>query len=238
MTTPASNTSSGTNPAPPPAGGGTPPAAGGAPPAGGQKSGGTFLDQVGDGKPAGGETKPDTKPGDEKGEGKGEGKPGEKAAEPAKLEVKFPEGLKLDETKVKAFTELATKHKLDGAAAQALVDFYAEHSSAQEKAGAEAAEAELKSWNAAIAADKDLGGTNLEATKKHASAALKKFATPELRKLLSETGLGSHPEIVRFVVAVGKADADDSVAGSGGGAPDKSEESFLRNLFPSNFQKG
>lgn len=154
----------------------------------------------------------------------------------AKLELKFPETLKLNEAETKAFAELAgAKLGLDSPKAQALVDWYAERTAAQEKAGLEAAQAELKGWNEAITADKELGGAQLEATKKHATAALKAYATPELRALLSETGLGSHPEVVRFVTKVGKALADDSVAGgAGGSAPDaNSEAAFLEKLFPS-----
>ncbi len=136
---------------------------------------------------------------------------------------------------MKAFTELAGKQGLDSSKAQGIVDFYAETLAAQEKAGLEAAHAELKGWNEAIVADKELGGANIEATKQHASAALKAYATPELRELLQATGLGSHPEVVRFVTKVGKALADDTVAGgTGGSAPDtKSQDAFLANLFPS-----
>lgn len=220
MTTPAANTPPPAAPvAPPPA------AAAGAPPPPAAKPGGTFLDST---IPPPAESKPgEAKP--------GEAKPGEPPPAAAKLEVKFPETLKVDESRAKAFTELAGKLGLDSPKAQGLVDFYAEMGAAQEKSGLEAAQAELKSWNEAIVADKDLGGANIEITKKHATDALKKFATPAFRELLSQTGLGSHPEMVRFVVAVGKAGADDTITnGSGGTASDaQSEESFLKNLFPS-----
>jgi hypothetical protein len=220
---------SGTAATPPPAAGGAapPPAVGGAapPPAAGGAKPGSFLAEAQ--PPSGAEVKPGEKP--------PEGKPAEGAA---KLELKLPDSLKADEAFVKSFTELAgTKLGLDSAKAQALVDFYAERTAASEKAGLEAAEAELKSWHAAIVADKDLGGAQLETTKKHAQAALKSFATPGFRQLLEQTGLGSHLEMVRFIAAVGKANADDTVAGgTGGGAADtKTEDQFLKNLFPSMF---
>lgn len=213
----------------PPAGGTPPPPAAGAagvPPAAGAKPG-TFLDDAAK-PPAGTEG----------------AKAGEKPADPppaaAKLELKLPDSLKADEAFVKSFTELAgTKLGLDSAKAQALVDFYAERTAASEKAGMDAAQAELKGWNDAIVADKELGGANLEATKKHAAAALKAYGTPGFRELLSQTGLGSHPEMVRFVTAVGRAGADDSVAGATGapGGEAKSEDAFLKTLFPSMFGK-
>ena len=67
-----------------------------------------------------------------------------------------------------------------------------------------------------------------------ARRAIERFGTPALRQLLNETGLGNHPEMVRLAVRVGRALAEDSVAGARA-APQatQSEDAVLAVLYPS-----
>jgi len=52
-----------------------------------------------------------------------------------------------------------------------------------------------------------------------AKKALDSFGTPELRTLLNESGIGNHPELIRFMVRAGKAISSDTfVAGERGAA--------------------
>ena len=48
--------------------------------------------------------------------------------------------------------------------------------------------------------------------------ALKAFATPELRELLQKSGLGNHPEIIRFMYRAGKAISTDDYVGASQGS--------------------
>ena len=71
---------------------------------------------------------------------------------------------------------------------------------------------ERAAWAAATIADKEVGGTperHQEAVQV-AARALDQFATPELRKVLHDSGLANHPEMVRFVYRVGMQIGEDS----------------------------
>ncbi|MEC7472463.1 MAG: hypothetical protein VX946_03765 [Pseudomonadota bacterium] len=41
--------------------------------------------------------------------------------------------------------------------------------------------------------------------------AIEKFGSPELRQVLNDSGLGNHPELVKFCHRIGKAISDDSL---------------------------
>jgi len=221
-----------TEPTPPAAPAGTPPAGAATPPPAPAASA-TFLGEppkAGDGA-APAATPPVAEKPPEKGEGE---KPAEKPAEKAKLEVKFAEDLGVSEAQAKAFTELAQSLDLDSAKAQKLVDHYA----ALAKSSREAAEAafveQQQKLRATIEADKELGGANATATRTAAHKALSRFGTPGLTELL-DNGLGNHPDVVRFLAAVGKSIAEDTVSTmkTTNHSGELTEEQLLKQLYPS-----
>jgi hypothetical protein len=55
------------------------------------------------------------------------------------------------------------------------------------------------------------------------------FATPELRTLLNESGLGNHPEIIRAFYRAGKAISEDGFVAGGHKATDKGD---AKRLYP------
>jgi hypothetical protein len=60
-----------------------------------------------------------------------------------------------------------------------------------------------------------------------AKKALDAFGTAELRSLLNESGLGNHPEVIRFMFRAGKAISEDSmVTGNKGEARPAGPRSF------------
>ena len=67
-----------------------------------------------------------------------------------------------------------------------------------------------------------------------ARKAVEQFGTPELRTLLDESGLGSHPEVVRFFYRAGKAIGDDNFVAAGRTAPPggSSEQKHAATLYP------
>ena len=94
-------------------------------------------------------------------------------------------------------------------------------------------------WVDEVKADKDLGGANFDANLKQGQSALRRFGSEALTKLLDDSGLGSHPEFVRLFAKVGKAIAEDSVAGTTGGTrQDSSEQQILQQLYPKMFENG
>jgi len=77
-------------------------------------------------------------------------------------------------------------------------------------------------------------GADFEKTLTHAQRAVQKFGGEALATRLRETGMGDLPELVRAFAAIGKAMAEDTVAGgvSNGSASDSSE-AWLRKTYPS-----
>lgn len=78
--------------------------------------------------------------------------------------------------------------------------------------------------------DPDIGGDKLTATIAAGNKALAKYGTPALRELLTESGLGNHPEFVRVFAKIGATLSEDTVVtghgGSGGGPRDVADRLF------------
>ena len=87
-------------------------------------------------------------------------------------------------------------------------------------------------WEAAVRADPDLGGAKFDETKRLATLALEKVATPELRGLLHTTGYGSHPEILRLFARLGReaSEPQSMVRPPAGVVPDT--KSHAKALYP------
>lgn len=121
----------------------------------------------------------------------------------------------LDNAVVEKFSEVAKELNLSQEAAQKVLDKMAPVIQARQ---AEQIEAVRKEWGETSAADKEFGGEKLAANLDVAKKALDSFGTPELRALLHESGLGNHPEVIRFMFRAGKAISEDTYVGSSQGA--------------------
>jgi len=118
-----------------------------------------------------------------------------------------PEGYVLDDAEtVTALSDVARELKLDNTAAQKIVD---KMQPALNARAMRQVQAVVDGWEAETRADREIGGGRLDATIADARRALDAYGSPELRKLLGPlsdggTGLGNHPEIVRFFANVGR----------------------------------
>lgn len=168
-------------------------------------------------KPAEGEKKPDEKP----------------AGPPEKYEsFKMPEGFTMDDATVESSTALFKELGLTQENAQKLVDYEIGRMKAATEANQKAlvdywAKTE-KDWISALKASPDIGGPDFEKNMGVAVKAMNRFGTPELRKTLQETRMGSNPDLVRFFHNVGKAISEDAfVSGQPGG-----EKTIEQILYP------
>jgi hypothetical protein len=66
-----------------------------------------------------------------------------------------------------------------------------------------------------LKADKEFGGDNLPATTTACKKVMDQFATPALREYLDASGLGNHPELVKFVANIGKGLSEDTFVKGG-----------------------
>jgi hypothetical protein len=72
-------------------------------------------------------------------------------------------------------------------------------------------DAQLDAWAGDLRKDTEFGGEKYDANVATAIKGLEAVGTPELRQLLDETGLGSHPDVVRAFWKVGQMVADTTV---------------------------
>jgi hypothetical protein len=133
---------------------------------------------------------------------------------PEKYEFALPDGFQMDEEGLAAFSEFAKDLDMPQEAAQKMLEKMGPAMQQRQMAAIEKVQTE---WADASKSDKEFGGAKLDENLAVAKKALDAFGTPELSKLLKETGLGNNPEIIRAFYRAGKAISEDSfVAGSQG----------------------
>lgn len=130
---------------------------------------------------------------------------------PEKYDFKMPEGVELDAAAAEEFSVLAKELKLDQATAQKIADIGAKMAQKQAERHAET----VKGWTTESKADKEFGGDNLQQNLAVAQKAIDTFGSKELKALLVSSGLGNHPEIIRFAYNTGKAISEDGFMRSG-----------------------
>jgi hypothetical protein len=167
----------------------------------------------------------------EGGEKKGE------AGAPAELKIELPEGVVADKETLSWFKDVATEKKLTSEQATAVAAGFV---ALQEKQR-QALDVQQKDWEQTLVNDPEIGGQKWAESKQTALNAVKRFAHGGFVDLLNETGLGSHPDVVRTFIAIGKAIQEDNNASSraGAGQPAQLTEKELNDVrFPSSKDVG
>ena len=175
------------------------------------------------GQPAAEQPKGDAPAGEKPAEQKPEGAPEQYE------EFKFEEGKALSEDMAADVKAIAKELNLPQAQAQKLADLALRKADAAKAAQADALAAARTEWADATRADKEIGGDALPENLGAAKKALDAFGTPELRLMLNESGLGNHPEVIRFMVRAGKAMSEDRIVT---GARQSVETDLAKRMFP------
>lgn len=142
-------------------------------------------------------------------------------------DLKLGENTFLSESNVSEATEFAKTHGLSNEAAQAVLQredlAIANYVSSQ----AEANDVEINSWEKQVREDSVLGGDNLNTTVNNSKLVLDKFGSEEFVGILRSTGYGNHPDVVRFLSAVGASMRDDKlITGKEPGQTKSTEDIF------------
>lgn len=127
----------------------------------------------------------------------------------------LPEGYEINEQQLSELTPLFKDLGLTQEQADKLIAYDAQRALAardgSEQAAIDQRNAQVGEWEQSLRGDKDFGGANFDANVAIAQKALAEFGSPELSTMLKESGLGSHPEVVRFFHRVGKELAEGSL---------------------------
>ena len=161
------------------------------------------------------------KPADDGGE-----KPGDKpAGAPEKYELTLPEGYSLDETTFTKAEPVLRELNLTNEQASKLAGVIAEVRASESEQYAQ----QVQEWGKTVQSDPEIGGKAFEDSVNAARLALATHGTPELKGLLNSTGLGNHPEVVRFFARIGKTipREDKVVSGDRSGSTTRSIEERL-----------
>lgn len=139
--------------------------------------------------------------------------PEAKPADEVTFKAEMPEGVELDQASLDEFSKIVKDQALSPSErAQKLVDLAVK----RETDRAEQFVKTVQGWADTVKADPELGKVENQAA---ARKIVDDFGTPELKQLLESTGMGNHPELVRFVLKVSKAMGEDAVHRSRGDAP-------------------
>lgn len=198
-----------------------------APDSGAAPTGAAPTQDQGTGAPAAG-TEPqgaEPKAGEQTSDDKGA--KGDEPVVPEKYEFTMPDDVELDGPSAEEFSAIAKELKLSQADAQRIADVAIKMQQKQ----AETHVATVKGWADSCKTDKEFGGDNLEQNMSVARKAIDTFGSPELKALLNSSGLGNHPEIVRFAFKAGKAVSEDTFVKSGSRVPTP-ESSLEQRLYP------
>jgi hypothetical protein len=134
---------------------------------------------------------------------------------PEHYEFKPVEGVQFSDEVIGKFSEVAKELNLSQDAAQKMLDQVAPAIARQQYAAIQQLN---EQWVSAVKADKEIGGEKLEANLAIAKKARDAFGNDGLRKLLNDSRIGNHPEMIRFFVRAGQAISEDSFV-SGGTRP-------------------
>ena len=146
-------------------------------------------------------------------------------------DFKAPDGIELDTEVLDDFKATAKELNLPQEAAQRVVDLGIALIQKASDANATLIAEAQQGWITASKTDPEFGGDKLNESLALSRKGLEAVGTPELTKLLDESGLGNHPEVIRAFVKVGKAYSEDGfVSGNGGEAR---SDSAAKRMYPS-----
>lgn len=140
------------------------------------------------------------------------------------------EGIEADEATMDEFKTLAKEENWSQEKAQKLVDL-------QNKAMIRVGDTlkqrwadTQKEWRESTENDKAFGGEKLDESLVFAKSAMKKFGNDAFSEMLESTGMGNHPEVVRFLYKIGKSISEDDIM-AGRAAASKGKDP-AHALFP------
>lgn len=165
---------------------------------------------------------------------------------PEKYDLKLPADSTADPAIVERTAAIARELGLSNEAGQKALDYVlaemATREAAREAAFADANKPGGSAWTERVKAmedialaDPDLGGSpeKLAATVELAKRAMSKFFSPAFATALHETGLGSHPELLRGLAKIGRGMSEGTLVLSGTNDGGPTQEERLARMYPS-----
>lgn len=142
---------------------------------------------------------------------------------PEKYDLKLPEGITLDKAQIEKVEDFAKSLGLTNDEAQHFLDMKTDAVTSYVEQQKQQLNQRITEWEETSKKDPEIGGEKFPQAVEIAKRALGKFANKEFVQMLNESGLGSHPDVIRTFARIGKQMSNDTlVHGSAQAAPDKS----------------
>ncbi len=148
------------------------------------------------------------------------------------IKITLPEGTKINEKLLSAFTDFAKTEKLGNETANKLANLYAGLIKDEDAQIEQVIQKQNQTWAKALEADPEFGGAQLGESKQALARWMKEYGSPELRADLKKFGLDNLPSLVKAIRKSGLGLREDN---SGGGKPNggsKSTSQQLHEWFP------
>ncbi len=153
-----------------------------------------------------------------------------KQGAPEKYEdFKVPEGMELDKNLLEESIPVLKELNLTQEQAQKLVDLQSKYATVQAEKTAQVWKETIDKWTTDSKTDKEFGGTKLNESITVSKLALKEFGNDGFKEMLDFTGIGNHPEMIRFLFKVGKLVKEDGIlhgTNNSGGSKDPAKILF------------
>ena len=152
------------------------------------------------------------------------------------LNIAVPEGMEGFKTDFDAFNaEMGTwlKTNPNATAADALKEAALRQARLASEARNDAVkhfETQVANWEKEAKSDPAYGGADFDKNMAQAVKAIDAFGSDKFKALLNESGLGSHPEVIRFALKAAQGVSESDVVGS---TAVPGDETALRSRYPS-----
>lgn len=117
-------------------------------------------------------------------------------------ELKFPDGVIVDEASSKSFVDIVNEFGIPRTAVAKLIDLQQKTMLANSEAGSRDWAKMQEDWAAEVMKDAEIGGQNWPKVQTQIGGLLDKYGSPELRQAFDLTGAGNNPHVVRFMSKV------------------------------------
>lgn len=158
-----------------------------------------------------------------------DGKPAEAGAPAEYADFQLPEGIEIDADVMTEFKGLAKELGITQEAAQKLIDLQSSMEEKRAETLQQMVADQSQQWANQVKNDPEIGGENYDQSVALAVKTIETFGSPELRTLLNDSGLGNHPELVKFCHRIGKAISEDKLVM--GGTQNSSGEMSIVDAF-------
>lgn len=143
-------------------------------------------------------------------------------------EFTLPEGMEHVEEEMKEATTIFKELNLSQEQAQKIVNLNSTRLQTEADAQAKVWNDTMDEWKKGVEDDKEYGGAKLDESLVSVRKAVSAFGSDDFKDMLDTTGVGNHPEMIRYLIAVGNTvKEDDILHGNSSGGVDKTQAEIM-----------